>query len=66
MVTVTTAGFSAALNARKLQFVPYQDATVAKDMTLPDHRGAGVSLWVCKPAGTNGIPAEYLPPACRG
>jgi type IV pilus assembly protein PilA len=66
VITVTAQGIdSTNIDGKAITLTPYSDAAGSSAMTSGDI-GKAVAMWKCGPAGTNGIPAKYLPGSCRG
>src|SRR5699024_968299 len=69
VITVQAQKISQLGSNVNLDLIPYTDATAnTAAVTANFQKGTekAVIAWVCKPNGTNGIEAKYLPASCRG
>jgi type IV pilus assembly protein PilA len=66
-VTVKAQGFGDTnIDSKDITLTPYHDASTVKNPATANHMGSPVFKWVCGPAGTNPMPAKFLPGSCRG
>ncbi|PWV61845.1 pilin [Plasticicumulans acidivorans] len=65
VITVTAQNFGDTdIDNKSIVLTPYANDMAA--MAAPTNMGSPVFKWVCGPAGTDGIPAKFLPGSCRG
>ena len=65
IVTVIATGIDTTnIDGKAITLTPYSTNTAV--MAASTDMGKAVYKWVCGPAGTNGVPAKYLPGSCRG
>ena len=60
----TTLGGDTSATANTIILTPIQTGTTALVGTTDG--GKTIASWTCGPAGTNGMPAKYLPGSCQG
>lgn len=67
-VTVTATGLNdSTIDGKKITLTPYRDDTNKFEASVASNAGkTTVFKWICGPAGTDPLPAKFLPGSCRG
>ena len=68
VITVTAQNISGITDGFGVSMIPYTDADRTKAMAAAGFQAKAltpIKSWLCVPAGTNPIPAKYLPANCR-
>jgi type IV pilus assembly protein PilA len=62
----TNLGGSTSATANAITLTPYTDAAGTTAFAGATGGGGTIATWKCGPAGTNPMPAKYLPGSCKG
>jgi type IV pilus assembly protein PilA len=59
-------GGTTSATANSISLTPYMDVAATTALETTTDGGDVIATWKCGPAGTNPMPAKYLPGSCKG
>ena len=62
----TNLGGSTTATANAIVLTPYMDTAATTALAPAADGGKTIAAWKCGPAGSNPLPAKYLPGSCKG